>query len=105
MRHLGAESLAHIFESPEMAKFIHLDEVVQPAAILFGKRLKIKRQAKGLTQAELSEETGITAAYISVIERGRANPSLDMLIKLAEAVGEEAWDMIRPEPNEDELRD
>jgi DNA-binding XRE family transcriptional regulator len=101
MRRLGAESLTHTFESPEMAKFIHLDEVVQPAAILFGKRLKIKRQAKGLTQAELAEVTGITAAYISVIERGRANPSLDMLVKLAEAIGEEAWDMIRPASHED----
>lgn len=88
-----------------MAKFIHLEEVVQPAAILFGKRLKVKRQAKGMTQAELSEETGITAAYISVIERGRANPSLDMIIKLSDAVGAEAWDMIRPAPEDDEIRD
>jgi transcriptional regulator with XRE-family HTH domain len=62
----------------------------------FGKRLKERRLSLGYTQAQLFEQTGITAAYISFIERGRANPTLDMMVKLAEAVGAEAWDMIRP---------
>jgi transcriptional regulator with XRE-family HTH domain len=50
-----------------------------------------------LTQGQLFEQTGITAAYISQIERAQANPTLDMMVKLAQAVGLEAWDMIRPE--------
>lgn len=79
-----------------MPKYLEAEEFVQPAARLFGKRLKARRQALGLTQAQLFEQTGITAAYISFIERGRANPTLDMMVKLGEAVGAEAWDMIRP---------
>lgn len=80
-----------------MAKFLRLDDVVQPAAILFGARLKKRREDLGLTQGQLFEQTGITAAYISQIERAQANPTLDMMVKLAQAVGLEAWDMIRPD--------
>ena len=79
-----------------MPKHLELEDFVQPAARLFGERLKNRRQALGLTQAQLFEQTGITAAYISTIERGRANPTLDMMVKLADAVGSEAWEMIRP---------
>ena len=79
-----------------MGSYFELEDYAQPAARLFGDRLKQRRQSLGLTQAELFEQTGITAAYISVIERGKANPTLDMMVKLAEAVGAEAWDMIRP---------
>jgi transcriptional regulator with XRE-family HTH domain len=86
-----------------MAKFLRLDDVVQPAAVLFGARLKKRREDLGLTQGQLFEQTGITAAYISQIERAQANPTLDMMVKLAQAVGLEAWDMIRPEnENQDE---
>ncbi len=80
-----------------MPKYLQLEELVQPAARRFGERLKAQRVALGLTQAQLFEQTGITAAYISFIERGRGNPTLDMMVKLAEAVGLNPWDMIRPE--------
>ena len=79
-----------------MPKYLELEDYTQPVARLFGERLKQRRRALSLTQAQLFEQTGITAAYISFIERGRANPTLDMMVKLAEAVGAEAWDMIRP---------
>ncbi|PZU06516.1 helix-turn-helix transcriptional regulator [Sphingomonas sp.] len=82
-----------------MPKTIDLEDYVQPVARLFGERLKQRRQALGLTQIQMFERTGITAAYISLIERGRANPTLDMMVKLAEAVEGEAWDMIRPAPS------
>ena len=79
-----------------MAKYLEPEDYAEPTALLFGGRLKQRRQTLGLTQAQLCEQTGITAAYISFIERGRANPTLDMMVKLSEAVGAEAWDMIRP---------
>lgn len=81
-----------------MAKFLRLDDVVQPTAVLFGARLKKRREELKLTQGHLFEQTGITAAYISMIERAQANPTLDMMIKLADAVGLQAWDMLRPDP-------
>lgn len=82
-----------------MVKFLRLDDVVQPEAVRFGARLKERRQELGLTQPQLSDQTGITAAYISTIENGKANPTLDMMVKLAKVVGLEVWDMIRPAPD------
>ncbi len=79
-----------------MGRYVELDCAL-PAAKVFGERLKQRRQSLGLSQAQLFEQTGITAAYISVIERGQANPTLDMMVKLADAVGAEAWAMIRPD--------
>jgi len=83
-----------------MPKHLHLEEIVQPAAQLFGARFKKRRKALGLSQVQLFEETGISAGYLSNIENGRANPTLDMMVKLAAAVGMEIWDMLRPCPEQ-----
>lgn len=45
------------------------------------------RAAKGLTQKELSEITGIAQSDISKLENGNANPSLRTLERLAEGLG------------------
>ncbi len=84
-----------------MPRRLHLEEIAQPAAQIFGLRLKARRKALGLTQAQLFTATGITAGYLSLVERGRANPTLDMMVQLSEAVGAEIWDMLRPSPEED----
>ena len=83
-----------------MGRYLEQEDYTLPAAKLFGERLKQRRQGLGLTLAQLFEQTGITASYISVIERGRANPTLDMMVKLADAVGTEAWIMLRPDQAE-----
>lgn len=45
------------------------------------------RQARGLTQRQLSEITGVAQADISRIERGAGNPTEATLQRLAEALG------------------
>jgi len=47
------------------------------------------RNQKGLTQAELARKLGTKQSAISRLERGAANPSLEFLRKLAEALGTE----------------
>lgn len=54
--------------------------------VLLGKRIKEVRAAKGLTQEQLSELTGIGAASISKIESGIYHPTDDNLEKIAEAL-------------------
>ncbi len=44
------------------------------------------RKAKGITQKELSELTGIAQGDISKLENGNANPSLKTLQRLAEGM-------------------
>ena len=45
------------------------------------------RKARGLTQKELSERTGIAQSDISKLESGNANPSLRTLQRLAAGLG------------------
>ena len=50
--------------------------------------IKTLRQAKGLSQRALAARVGVTAAYITMLERGKkTNPSLPTLRKLAKALG------------------
>jgi transcriptional regulator with XRE-family HTH domain len=46
--------------------------------------LKNRRKQAGLSQEELSEQTGVSMALISEIERGIANPTVTSLEKIAE---------------------
>lgn len=54
--------------------------------INLGMNLKRCRQLARLTQERLASKAGITAKYISEIENGIRNPSLEVLHKVAEAL-------------------
>jgi ribosome-binding protein aMBF1 (putative translation factor) len=51
-------------------------------------RLKSAREAKGLSLADLTELTGMDRSALSKLETGqRANPTVETLVRYAEAVG------------------
>lgn len=60
---------------------------------LIGARIRSLREAKGMTQEGLAEVMDINAKYLSNIERGKENPTLDMLIKFADALEVEMWEI------------
>lgn len=64
------------------------------AARWFGLRLREERCARRLTQDGLSKKSALSANYISLIERSRANPTIGTMIALAEALDLEAWDLV-----------
>jgi DNA-binding phage protein len=52
------------------------------------KQLKAAREAKGLSLADVMERTGMDRSALSKLETGqRANPTVDTLVRYAEAVG------------------
>ncbi len=51
-----------------------------------GLRVGEIRRKKGLTQEELADNMGIGPKYLSSIERGKENPTLNTLIKLSQAL-------------------
>lgn len=53
----------------------------------FGQRVKTLRKEKGMSQEELAEKSGLNRPYISAIEQGKRNVSLEVMEKLAEAMG------------------
>ncbi len=77
-----------------MAQCIDLESLSSPRARLFGERLRTRRLALGLTQADLHERTDIAVSYISHIERGHSNPTLTIMEVLSEAVGAELVAML-----------
>lgn len=60
---------------------------------LVGVRLKELRRSKGLSQEKLAEKANVNSKYLSRMERGTENPTLDMLIKLSHALDVEMWEM------------
>jgi transcriptional regulator with XRE-family HTH domain len=52
----------------------------------FGPRLQKLRELRGLTQAEFGRRAGISAASVSHFETGQRAPSLESLVKLADAL-------------------
>jgi DNA-binding XRE family transcriptional regulator len=52
------------------------------------KQLKAAREAKGLSLADLTELTGMDRSALSKLETGqRVNPTVETLVRYAEAVG------------------
>lgn len=66
---------------------VSLEEAPHSVCETIGYELAARRKALGLTQRDVSEITGIDQAAVSRIESGRANPTLDTLDTLAQAVG------------------
>ena len=57
--------------------------------------IKALREEKGLSQKALATRVGVTDAYIAMLETGiRKNPSLDILKKLAKALGVQVTELL-----------
>ena len=50
-------------------------------------RVRELREARGWTQQELAESTGVSRQSVNSIERGRYVPSLELALKLARLFG------------------
>ena len=52
-----------------------------------GARIKSLRQDRGFSQEELASRASLHATYLSDLERGQQTPTLDLLNRLARALG------------------
>ena len=59
----------------------------------FGRRVRELRQARGYSQEELAERSGLHRTYISSLERGQRNVGIDNVRVLAQALGVPAADL------------
>jgi transcriptional regulator with XRE-family HTH domain len=53
----------------------------------FGNNVRCLRIARHATQSAIAAQCGIFRTYLSRIESGEANPSLTVIVALAEALG------------------
>lgn len=66
------------------------------AALDLGARLRHRRKACGLTMQTVADRAGLTAGFISQVERNLAAPSLSSLTSIAEAMGAHITDFLDP---------
>lgn len=67
--------------------------------VLVGRNVRRFRLEKGLTQEALTEASGVSQQYVSELERGARNPTIDTLAKIALALGVTATDLFDPDPD------
>lgn len=56
-------------------------------ALKFGSCVRTLRQQTGLSQVEFGERCGFYQTYLSRLERGQANPTLNAMEVIANALG------------------
>ena len=59
----------------------------EPILAALGLNVRQHREASEFTQEKLAEKSGLDPTYISDIERGRRNPGIKNVAKLAKALG------------------
>jgi transcriptional regulator with XRE-family HTH domain len=70
-----------------------------PTERRLGLAIKRRREDAGLSQEVFAEKAGLHRTYVSQLERGIKSPSVRVLVKMAGALGCEAWEILR-EANE-----
>jgi transcriptional regulator with XRE-family HTH domain len=57
--------------------------------------LKEEREQRGLSKYAISQRSGISQPMVGYVERGLRNPTLETLLRMADAVGVELEDVLR----------
>lgn len=57
--------------------------------LLLGQNIASLRKKKKISQITLSLDSGIARSFLADLERGKANPSVSTLLKIAKALGVE----------------
>ena len=68
-----------------------------PIETIIRENVKALRKQLGWSQEFLAEKTGVSAPYITQIEVGKRTPSLEIVEKLAEALGVEYKALFEPD--------
>ncbi len=61
----------------------------------FGANVRKVRQAQGMTLEALADEVGLAYSYVGEIERGRRNPTLAVVERIAAALDAEPLELLR----------
>lgn len=64
---------------------------------LIGRNFARLRREKSLTQEEVEARSGFSQQYLSGLERGRRNPTVISIYELAQALGVDHVELVRPD--------
>jgi transcriptional regulator with XRE-family HTH domain len=84
---------------PTRRKRIQHDAIVER----FGLKLKELRLSRGMSQGDLASQAQVTTNYISRLEKGGAAPGIDLVARLAVALGVQIADLLPTTPDLSDL--
>ena len=64
---------------------------------LVGRNVRRIRIEKGLTQEDLADRAEVSQHYVSVLENGRRNPTIETIGVLAKALGVDHLALLQPD--------
>jgi transcriptional regulator with XRE-family HTH domain len=62
--------------------------------MIFARNLRQEREARGISQEALADLAGLHRTYISSVERGERNITIDNIERLARALGVEPYTLL-----------
>ena len=65
------------------------------ASAVFGQRFRKARLKAKLSQQDIERLSGLPQQYISSVERGQQNPTLETMTRLADAVGQPLSELLK----------
>jgi len=71
---------------------VRQDEIVAG----FAERLRQLRRSRGMTQRDLARESHLTESYISRLENGAIAPGIDLVARIARALGSPIGELLPP---------
>ena len=79
-------------------------ETMASTLAAIGNRVRRARTSRGMTLQEIAQVSGLSPSMLSLVERGRASPSIGSLIVIANALGVPMSELVSmPEPQQDRI--
>jgi len=91
-RGAGVNSQEQANEAAEKRGIIHA--AASQRAMLLGRNCRERRRILHMSQAELGERSGVAASHLSNIEKGRSNPTLEVMEAIAKALNCSVVDLL-----------
>lgn len=70
-----------------------------------GRRLRVVRIEKGMSQGDIEKRTGLLRSYLSRVENGHTIPSVGTLRKISAALGVPLTELLEPEQKDSRKAD
>jgi len=67
----------------------------QNISVRFGRAVRLVREKDGVSQEKLAELAQVDRTYVSMIERGKRHPTLEVAERISHALGIRLSEMIR----------
>lgn len=64
-------------------------------ATIFGQNVRARRKARGVTLEAFADEVGLSYSYVGELERGRRNPTLRVVERIAATLGSNPIDLLK----------